>query len=85
MLAGRCSAATLAQIAAYAAEHPALKLGLAAELDPEPEAARAQAFVLGASRRRRRWSMPPPIPRELAENQARHGARGDRRAISRTS
>ncbi len=73
VLAGSCSAATLAQIAAYAGEHPVLKLAIAAGLDPGPEAARAQAFVL-AHRGAAPLVHASADPAELAENQARHGA-----------
>jgi uncharacterized protein YgbK (DUF1537 family) len=72
VLAGSCSSATRAQIEAYSAAHPALKLALVPGLDPRAEAERAAAFVFD-NRAAAPLVYASADPAELARNQAEHG------------
>ena len=55
VVAGSCSAATLRQVAAYAAEHPTLRLAAEDALAPGGGAGAGGRLRGGEPRRRRRW------------------------------
>ena len=89
VLAGSCSAATLRQVAAYAAQHPVLRLTAEDALEPEAAVARAVAFV-EAHRGAGPMVTSSDGPEAVAAAQARFGrerlaagVRGDLRAAGR--
>ena len=72
MVAGSCSAATLRQVAAYAARHPTLRLSADDALEPEAGLARALAFV-DENRDAAPMVTSSDTPEAVAAAQAQHG------------
>jgi uncharacterized protein YgbK (DUF1537 family) len=72
VVAGSCSAATLRQVAAYAAGHPTLRLSAGDALEPEAGLARAIAFV-AANRDGAPMVTSSDAPEAVAAAQAAHG------------
>jgi uncharacterized protein YgbK (DUF1537 family) len=72
VVAGSCSAATLRQVAAYAAGHPTLRLGAEDALAPEAALARAVAFM-EANREAAPMVASSDAPEAVAAAQARFG------------